>query len=61
MQTCKGMPRDPDQGFAKPCPIRFKCVRYERYPSASRTDKAEALEGPYDLEDEECGKFLAKG
>lgn len=58
MDDCKGTPRDPDQGFPKICPVRYKCHRYLLFSKQRHTGNT--MEGPYSFEDDECGKFLER-
>lgn len=62
MDGCKGMPLK--EGYAKPCPVRVDCLRYQTHldVSASRTvpNGYHAYQGPYDFDDDECGKLVER-
>jgi len=58
MDVCRGAPPDPNQGFSRTCPLRYKCWRYRHNAESKRPAGAGVMQGPYDFEDEECGQYV---
>lgn len=58
-KPCKGMPHHPDQGFARPCPLRDLCRHFADWHG--RPDPLDPpMQGPYDFDDEVCGQFVTR-
>ena len=58
MDGCKGQPES--KGYRKPCPLRDSCARYRLHLGNVKPSGYFELYGPYDFEDEECGKYIER-